>query len=1292
MLEHNHQSQNSNLKYIESLKQQGRWKEAALYAYQTIIIKSTKLESNLELSNTSLNFSLYYDSSDIQKSKLPLLEMTILNSSNEFDDQQEHSLVRSPQNEQVVELSTIPSSHGTTQIEIALVYLQQAQFYYEQQSWEQSLIACERVLQLIPDMAEAYKILGNVMQKVERYAESMGYYAKALEIQPNFAEVYANLGSLFARRQNWQQAIIYYQKAINLNPNSAPFLLNLAKAWAKIGRNQESLICRYQALQLDPEKADAKQYFKLGNQLSELQLNQEASFCYKYAINLEPDFIRAYQKLAEILSEQGKNQEAAETYAQLGDLSAKRQEWQVSLSYYFKALKLDPQSSSLYRNLAQVLEQTGDLEQATEALYQALTLESHLSQPDEYLKLGSIFIKAKKFSKAATCYRQVIRLTPDRMEAYHYLGEIFAKQGKQKESIAIYRQAIKQNPQDAESYFRLGETLAASEEWEKAIVCYQKAVMFQPSYWLAHHHLGDALTRMSQWEKAIIAYRKAIEVNAAFFWTQNNLGDALSKLQRWEEAVKAYYSAVELKSDHSWSYYNLGDALSKLQRWEEAVKAYQYAIELKPDHSWSYYNLGEALMKLQRGDEAIQAYNRSVELSPDSSIAYHKLAETLEQKGRLYLEEARRKYQDVAQQSPYDLNAYYKFLEIEPLKPEIYLKLGNALASQNRLNAAIFYYQIGLKMLPNMLELPTQLEKILEQAMPDSGMNILLNLIDVFQKKLDAPEIQSRVRDILIDANLLKDAMIFNKKAQEFQIIYAELYFQLGNCLAKQHLFEEAIIPYRRAIKLYSEKGWYHKCLADLLTIRCEFDEAIPAYEKALKIEPDNQEFQQSYNDAKLRQRQWNKVLSYCKNPHKNQSIKPLQKDKEKPLNILILTSYPPYPPNSGGSIRMYEKIKYLSKRHNVVVVSFIFNDQEYEIEEPLKEYCDEVFLVKMGAPLNPRQEADQYIKIHWWTTQQMWRTLNELRVIDFDIVSFEFIFMAPYQSLFSHCFTVLEEHNIESELLLQCQTNTSQDDIDKAAEKVSGAKPFQNADREGILLQNYENKVWPLFSLRTVVSEVDQQKLESRYPTGKTLVIGNGVDTQYNALLETNLASKKILYVGHMSYFPNIDAVMYLADQIMPLLWAKDPEIKLCITGYEPAPQVLELATNNPQIEVIPNPKNISDVAKDCSLIAVSLRLGSGTRLKILQAMSMGLPVISTSIGAEGLLAIDGKNILIRDEPEAFAEAVLTVLNDSDLKNQLRFNGRQLVEETYDWQIIWSQYEKEVLYYMKEYSTKLKR
>jgi len=298
---------------------------------------------------------------------------------------------------------------------------------------------------------------------------------------------------------------------------------------------------------------------------------------------------------------------------------------------------------------------------------------------------------------------------------------------------------------------------------------------------------------------------------------------------------------------------------------------------------------------------------------------------------------------------------------------------------------------------------------------------------------------------------------------------------------------------------------------------------------------------------------------------------------------------------------------------------------------------------------------------------------------------------MAPYQSLFNHCFTILEEHNIESELLFQCQTNTSQEDIDKTAEMVSGAKPFQNADREAILLQNYENQIWPLFNLRTVVSEVDQQKLKIRCPIGETLVIGNGVNLEDNALLNNNLTSKKILYVGHMSYYPNIDAVIYMANEIMPHLWQQDPEIKLCITGYEPAPQVQELANNNSQIELIPNPKTISEVAQDCSILAVPLRLGSGTRLKILQAMAMGLPVVSTSIGAEGLLAIDGLNILIRDEPKMFAEAVLTLLTNLDLKTQLRFNGRQLVEETYDWQIIWSQYEKEVLYYMKEYSNKLK-
>jgi len=105
-----------------------------------------------------------------------------------------------------------------------------------------------------------------------------------------------------------------------------------------------------------------------------------------------------------------------------------------------------------------------------------------------------------------------------------------------------------------------------------------------------------------------------------------------------------------------------------------------------------------------------------------------------------------------------------------------------------------------------------------------------------------------------------------------------------------------------------------------------------------------------------------------------------------------------------------------------------------------------------------------------------------------------------------------------------------------------------------------------------------------------------------------------------------------------------------------------------------------MSEIAKDCCLTVVPLRIGGGTRIKIPHSMAMGLPVVSTSLGSEGLSVVDGVHILIRDEPEQFADAVLQIISDPALRNNLRTNGRRLVEERYDWSRMFERLEMEII------------
>ena len=219
--------------------------------------------------------------------------------------------------------------------------------------------------------------------------------------------------------------------------------------------------------------------------------------------------------------------------------------------------------------------------------------------------------------------------------------------------------------------------------------------------------------------------------------------------------------------------------------------------------------------------------------------------------------------------------------------------------------------------------------------------------------------------------------------------------------------------------------------------------------------------------------------------------------------------------------------------------------------------------------------------------------------------------------------------------------------------------------------IRRYQQRIGPLFDATFASSDGDADRLEASVSAARPTVVPNGVDTSYfankrapNALLPT-----KLLFTGHMGYEPNIDAVMYFWDEIWPLIVSKAPGLHLKIVGTSPAPEVKGLAESNPsQVTVTGRVDDMRPYLLEASICLAPLRTGSGTRLKILEAMSMGRPVVSTSIGCEGLNVRDEQNILIGDTPEVFAEAVIGLLGDHMRWERLSVNGRILVENHHDW------------------------
>ena len=386
-------------------------------------------------------------------------------------------------------------------------------------------------------------------------------------------------------------------------------------------------------------------------------------------------------------------------------------------------------------------------------------------------------------------------------------------------------------------------------------------------------------------------------------------------------------------------------------------------------------------------------------------------------------------------------------------------------------------------------------------------------------------------------------------------------------------------------------------------------------------------------------------------------------------LKILMILPYPPYPVYTGGAVRVFQKIKYFGSRHHLTVASFCGPKRMKEqLDKILKPYCKKTILVKREKADMDTHAGLPYIVLRS-TTGKMWEALKKLGE-NFDIVMIDRINSAMYLELFNSCYTILEEHNIESRILKQYADHNIYKPMEDVSENEYDIK-------QANLLQAFETQHWPLFNLRTTVSEIDRDLMLSRCGS-EILVVNNGIDTDDIQPVEYQ-GDGKILYMGNMLYRPNIEAVIYFINTIFPVLNRMYPGLSFCVAGANIPQQILDISDSR-NIECIESPPDMSVIAEKCSVSVVPLFMGSGTRIKILHSMAMGIPVVSTSLGCEGLAVIDEDHLLVRDDPESFAEAIIRIRSDRILRDKLRINGRRLVKQEYNWHNIFRQYENELI------------
>lgn len=391
-------------------------------------------------------------------------------------------------------------------------------------------------------------------------------------------------------------------------------------------------------------------------------------------------------------------------------------------------------------------------------------------------------------------------------------------------------------------------------------------------------------------------------------------------------------------------------------------------------------------------------------------------------------------------------------------------------------------------------------------------------------------------------------------------------------------------------------------------------------------------------------------------------------------MRITFVTQIVPYPPHGGVLQRGFNLLRELGRKHEVQLLAFHHPDELPHGEalarsrEELGKFCAELeyfpLWVKQSAfhKLAAFAAGSFYPKPFSVLAHKSSSLAGRLREVCAtrrpDIVHLDTIALAPFREHCSNVPTVLAHHNIESQLMA------------RRAEHETGAAARMYVRSQTDRLLRYEQQQADKFALNITVSDADAQLLQRICPGARTAVVPNGVDIEYFAP-RPGEETPALIYTGGMNMFANRDAVEWFLESIWPRINAAVPEVRFYAIGQRPSARILAAAAADPAIEA---PGFVDDVrpwVAKSAVYVVPLRVGGGTRLKMVDAMAQGKPIVATTVGAEGIDGENGKHFLLADDPESFARTVIDLLRDPARRGQLAASARERAEQRYAWPIL---------------------
>ncbi len=383
-------------------------------------------------------------------------------------------------------------------------------------------------------------------------------------------------------------------------------------------------------------------------------------------------------------------------------------------------------------------------------------------------------------------------------------------------------------------------------------------------------------------------------------------------------------------------------------------------------------------------------------------------------------------------------------------------------------------------------------------------------------------------------------------------------------------------------------------------------------------------------------------------------------------MKILFLSPTVPFPLTDGGRIRVFNLLKQIAEKSDVTLLALETQPTDAEGVTELQQLGIQVHLVP-NAPTLPRVSFGtlanafrkrQPITVARYDLPVYRRKFRELVATEnFDLVHYEMFHTAQFRTE-ADLPSVISQQNVDSAIWRRLCGET--------------ANPFYKFAywTQQLAFQRYERVLSPKFDAVTCTSDIDAAVFQRHCAADTIEIIPNGVDVTHYQPDFTSEAPAHLIYIGSMDWYPNEDAVAFFADEVLPGIQDKVRDVQFSIVGGNPSARVQKLAERE-GVVVTGRVPEIKPYFAEATVFVVPLRIGSGTRLKILEALAMGKAIVSTSVGAEGLDLKDGEEILIADEPTAFADAVTRFLTDASLRRTVGENGRARVEQDYDWRSI---------------------